>query len=105
MTVNVGHKNDPWVLADQAAQVFYVTDPSQLKKDIVVSGKQMILGVDDFEDIEAYNQYENMTLFTEFRNNIKFIEAMIDQSTKPYMRTKGVGKNVRQIYICNYGDL
>jgi hypothetical protein len=53
--VNVGHQNDPWVLADRAAQVFYVTDPSQLKKDIAVSGKQKILGVDDVQDVEAYN--------------------------------------------------
>jgi hypothetical protein len=44
---NVGHKNDPWVLADRVVHVFYATGPSQLKKHIVISGKQRILGVDD----------------------------------------------------------
>jgi hypothetical protein len=24
---NVGHKDDPWVLVDRVAQVFYVLDP------------------------------------------------------------------------------
>ncbi|XP_015619179.1 uncharacterized protein [Oryza sativa Japonica Group] len=92
---NVGHKDDPWVLADRVAQVFYVTDPSHLKKDIVISGKQRILGVDDVEDVEAYNQYENMTLFIDFRNKILRVEESIGESPKPYMRDEGVGKSVR----------
>nr|ABB47202.2 transposon protein, putative, CACTA, En/Spm sub-class [Oryza sativa Japonica Group] len=40
---NVRHKDDSWVLADRVAQVFYVTDPANLKKEIVLSGKQKIL--------------------------------------------------------------
>lgn len=92
---NVGHKDDPWVLADRVAQVFYVTDPSNLKKDMVISGKQRILGVDDVEDIEAYNQYENMTLFIDFRNKILRVEESIGESPKPYMRNEGVGRYVK----------
>jgi hypothetical protein len=42
---NVGHKDDTWVLANRVAQVFYVKDPSNLKKEIVLPGKQQILGV------------------------------------------------------------
>jgi hypothetical protein len=34
----LGHKDDPWVLADRVAQVFYVLDP-ETGKHIVVSGK------------------------------------------------------------------
>nr|AAX95148.1 transposon protein, putative, CACTA, En/Spm sub-class [Oryza sativa Japonica Group]ABA92439.1 transposon protein, putative, CACTA, En/Spm sub-class [Oryza sativa Japonica Group] len=65
------------------------------KKDIVISGKQRILGVDDVKDVEAYNQYENMTLFTDFRNKILRVKESIGESPKPYMRNEGVGKSVR----------
>jgi predicted oxidoreductase len=46
---NLGHKDDPWVLADHVAQVFYVLDP-ETEKHIVISGKQKIVGVDNVED-------------------------------------------------------
>jgi hypothetical protein len=52
---SVGHKDDPWVLTNRMAQVFYEKDPSNLKKTIVLPGKQKILGVDGVEDIENYN--------------------------------------------------
>jgi hypothetical protein len=41
---NLGHKEDPWVLADRVAQFFYVLDP-KTGKDIIVSGKQKIVGL------------------------------------------------------------
>jgi hypothetical protein len=37
---NVGHKDVPWVLAAVVAQVFYIVDPKDEKKYIVVIGKQ-----------------------------------------------------------------
>jgi hypothetical protein len=46
---NLGHKDDPWVLADRVAQVFYVLN-SETGKRIVVSRKQKIIGVDNVED-------------------------------------------------------
>jgi hypothetical protein len=39
---NVGHQDDPWMLADRVAQVFYVLDP-ETGKCVVVSGKQKIV--------------------------------------------------------------
>jgi hypothetical protein len=33
---NVDHKDDPWVLADRIAHVFYVLDP-EIRKYVVVS--------------------------------------------------------------------
>jgi hypothetical protein len=35
---NVGHKDDPWVLVDRVAQVFYMLDP-EIGKHVVVSRK------------------------------------------------------------------
>jgi hypothetical protein len=37
---NVGHKDEPWVLAATVAQVFYILDPMDEKKYIVVPEKQ-----------------------------------------------------------------
>jgi hypothetical protein len=37
---NVGHKDEPWVLTSTVAQVFYILDPKDEKKYIIVLGKQ-----------------------------------------------------------------
>jgi hypothetical protein len=52
---NVGHKDEPSVLAAAIAQVFYILDPKDEKKYIVVPRKQGVVGVDDVEDDEEYN--------------------------------------------------
>ena len=64
-------------------------------KHIVVSGKQRIVGVDNVgDDDEDYNQYEEMTLFTNLEK-IKHIEETNDyKNLVPYMRRDGKGKNV-----------
>jgi hypothetical protein len=49
---NVGHKDEPWVLAATVAQMFYILDPKDEKKYIVVPRKQRVVGVDDVEDEE-----------------------------------------------------
>ena len=80
---------------NRVAQVFYVKDPSNLKKDIVLPGKQKILGVDGVEDVEDYNQYDSMPLYSQFVQKIKNVETSTQKIVKPYMRTDGVGKNVK----------
>jgi hypothetical protein len=61
---NVGPKDDSWVLADRAAQVFYVLDP-ETEKHIVVSKKQKIIGVENVEyNDENINQFDEMPLFS-----------------------------------------
>jgi hypothetical protein len=52
---NVGHKDEHSVLAAAIAQVFYILDPKDEKKYIVVPRKQGVVGVDDVEDDEEYN--------------------------------------------------
>jgi hypothetical protein len=55
---NLDHKDDPWVLVDRVAQVFYVLDP-ETGKHIIVSGKQKIIGANNVEDNdEDVNQFE-----------------------------------------------
>jgi hypothetical protein len=90
---NVGHKYDPWVLANRVTQVFYVLDP-KTGKHVVVSEKQKIVGVGNVEDNdEDVNQFEEMSLFTN-PMNIKHIEKDFDKNLMPYMRKDGNGKFV-----------
>jgi hypothetical protein len=44
---NVSHKDEPWVLAATVAQVFYILDPKNEKKYIIVPVKQRVLRVDN----------------------------------------------------------
>jgi hypothetical protein len=54
---NVGHQDDPWILADRVAHIFYVLD-AETEKHVVVSGKQKIIGVENVEDNdENVNHY------------------------------------------------
>jgi hypothetical protein len=82
----VGYKDDPWVLAERVAQVFYVLDPANENMHVVISGKQKIVGVENVGDEdEEYNQYEHMSVFTN-PERIKRVEKKIAKDLKPYMR-------------------
>jgi hypothetical protein len=57
---NVSHKDDPWVLADHVAQVFYAFD-HKTGKHVVVFAKQKIVRVENVEDNDEYvNQFKEM---------------------------------------------
>ena len=47
------------------------------------------------EDVEDYNQYDSMPLYSQFVQKIKNVETSTQKTVKPYMRTDGVGKNVK----------
>jgi hypothetical protein len=89
---NVGHKDEPWVLAATVAQVFYILDPKDEKKYIVVPGKQQVVKVGDVQDEEEYNQCDEVSFFVDTRR-INIIEIKISYSNViPYARTNGEGK-------------
>jgi hypothetical protein len=44
---NVGHKDDPWILLEWVAQVFYIFEPEHEKKLVAIPRKQRIIKVDD----------------------------------------------------------
>ena len=65
--LDLGHLNDsaePFILASQAKQVFYVTDPMDSKWSIVLAGKRRILGIGDVEDEEEYDAFDDSAPFT-----------------------------------------
>ena len=45
----LGHKEDPYILASQAKQVFYMTDPSDKKRSVVITPKSRH-DIDDYDD-------------------------------------------------------
>jgi hypothetical protein len=72
------------VLADRVVQFFYVLDP-ETRKHVVVSGKQIIIGVENVEDNDDdINQFEAMPLFSN-PMNIKHIEKNFYKKHMPYM--------------------
>jgi hypothetical protein len=90
---NVGHKDDPCLLVDRVAQVFYVLDP-ETGKHVVISEKQKIIRVENVEDNdEDVNHFEEIPLLTNLMN-IKHIDKDFDKNLMPYIRKGGNGKFV-----------
>lgn len=52
----VGYADEPFVLAKQVEQIFYIKDPANKKLHVVRDGKRRIVGVDNVVDEEEYNQ-------------------------------------------------
>jgi hypothetical protein len=97
---NVGYQDDPWVLASRVAQVLYIPDPlsnrppKKKTRHVVVLGKQHIIGVDGMDDAEAYNDYKEMPLFTDFSRKISVVEKNLPKDMPPWERKGGKGKVV-----------
>ncbi|XP_052152534.1 uncharacterized protein LOC127770768 [Oryza glaberrima] len=92
-----GHKDDPWVLAERVAQVFYVKDPSDDRKTekLFISGKQQIVGINNIEDPNDYNQFDDVPLLTDLPMRIKKVERTIDEANMSYVRADGVAKVIK----------
>src|SRR5438105_7145868 len=90
-----GYKNGPWILAGNVAQVFYITDPVNAKKEIVLPGKQRVAGVDNVTDPEEYNQFDDVPPFGDPKN-LKQVEIALRRTNViPYLRTDVKGKLVQ----------
>ncbi|XP_074356133.1 uncharacterized protein LOC141695821 [Apium graveolens] len=59
-----GHQDDPFILATQVKQVFYIQDPVDSKYSIIIQGKRRILGIDDVVDEDEYNQFDENPPFS-----------------------------------------
>ena len=77
---SVGYKDDQWVLASEVAQVAYYVMPEDNRKYVVVSGKQRIMGADEVQSLEEYNNYAEPELFTDHPRKIKTVEDCFNKS-------------------------
>jgi hypothetical protein len=64
----LGYREQPFVLANDVTQIFYVKDPDPANRDehhIVLQGKRKIIRVEDVVDEKEYNQFDSLPLFSE----------------------------------------
>ena len=97
----LGYRDEPFVLAKNVTQVFYVQDMSskpkkdksrnksnflgagdEPKRHLVLAGKRKIVGVDDVTDEEEYNKIEDMTPFAVEVNT----SIILAEEEAPYAR-------------------
>ena len=68
---------DPFILASDATQIFFVEDPLHKNFHLVMHGKRRVLGVDDVADEDEYDEFDELptkgsrTRATEQRKIIK----------------------------------
>jgi hypothetical protein len=55
----ISARKEPWVLAKQVAQCFYITDPQAPNRVVMRRGKRSIVGVDGVVDEEDYDQFDD----------------------------------------------
>jgi hypothetical protein len=95
----VGYKDDPWILANRVAHVFYAEQiiPDNEKKSIdklkhvVFPRKQQAIGVDGVSDMEDFNQFNYMSLFIDLPTKIRNVERSIPRKMFPWVRHDGQG--------------
>jgi hypothetical protein len=60
-----------------------VTSPKKKTKHVVASGKQHIIGVDGVDDVDKYNNYAKIHLFTDFPKKISAVEKNLPKDILP----------------------
>ena len=73
---NLGYQDDPWVLASCVAQVFYMSDPQSN-----LPPKKKTKHVDN---VEAYNNYDEIPLFTDFPKKISVVKKNLPKDILPW---------------------
>ena len=72
-----------------------VTSPLKKKtKHVVAFGKLHIIRVDGVDDVEAYNNYNEMLLFTNFPKKISIVEKNLPKDIMTWERKGVKGKVV-----------
>jgi hypothetical protein len=61
-----------------------ILPPKKKPKHVVVPGKQHIIGVDGINDVDAYNNCNEMPLFTDFINKISVVEKNRPKDILPW---------------------
>lgn len=78
----LGYQADPFILSSQVKQVFYIVDPKDKTRSIVVHGKRRILGIGDVEDEEEYDQFDETPPLSNC-----LLKSIVDDIDEDYMRS------------------
>ena len=90
---------DPFILASDATQIFFVEDPLHKNCHLALHGKRKVLGVGDVADEDEYDEFDELlakgsrTSATEKKfkiiKNPKFIRGQLNDPSSPmYMGIK-----------------
>ncbi|GJY53589.1 uncharacterized protein Tco_0445253 [Tanacetum coccineum] len=77
-----GYASEPFILAKQANQIFFIEDPSDSIWHIVLHGKRRIVGVENVVDEDEYDKFDELPLFS---INASSSNDVIDDTT--YLRS------------------
>ena len=72
-----------------------VTSPRRRRQSTWLPPGKHIIGVDGVDDVEAYNNYDEMPLFTDFSKKIGVMEKNLPKDILPWEQ-KGVKKKLLQ---------
>ncbi|GJS06500.1 retrovirus-related pol polyprotein from transposon TNT 1-94 [Tanacetum coccineum] len=76
------YSSDPFILAKQATQIFYVEDPSNTRWNIVIHSKRHIVSVEEVVDEDEYNQFDELPPFS---IGIQSVDEVLDNTI--YLRS------------------
>jgi hypothetical protein len=99
----IGYKDNLWIMANHAAQVFYAEQTLSLNekkstdkpKHVVFPEKQQAIGVDGVFDLDEFNEFSDMSLFVDDHPvKIRNVERSIPQNSFPWVRHDGQGRTI-----------
>jgi hypothetical protein len=79
---NVTAKNEPWVLASQVDQCFFITDPTKPTRVVVRRGKRNIIGMDGVANEQDFDMYGDPKMEGESDTNETYTTRR-SRSTQP----------------------
>ena len=95
---NVTVKNEPWVLASQVDQCFFITDPSNPSRVVVRKGKRKIIGMDGVANEQDFDKYgdpkmehddDDEVLYTTRRSRTTLPKGRKLKRRTPFAKKKG----------------
>nr|GFD14813.1 hypothetical protein [Tanacetum cinerariifolium] len=57
-------RSEPFILAKLATQAFYVKDPNDQRLHVILYRKRHIVGVENVEDEDEYDQFDELPPFS-----------------------------------------
>ena len=77
----VGYRDEPFVVASQVSQVFYVRNTRNKKWQVVLPGKQRIVGLENPVDEEEFNQSNEVPPL-----DTSILPVILASELTPYLR-------------------
>ena len=96
---NVTAKNEPWVLASQVDQCFFITDPPKPSRVVVRRGKRKIIGMDGVANEQDFDKYgdpkmehdddDEVSAYTTRRSRTTLPKGRPFKRRTPFTKNKG----------------